>query len=567
MAALRVLVLNSEITALRAQLAPLEKTRDGFAAREQQLRQALSELTETSTDEERSAVSSAVDTFEAERSANAAEIARIQGEIDTRSAEIARLEDKQTPPPATTPVSNSDTRNNDHHERSFVPMNNTTERRWFGLTYAERDALMQTEQVRTFIRNVREARAQQRSVTGGELGIPDGFLPILRDLTYQESKFLRFVFTTGFRGTTRQNVAGIAPEAIWTEMKDRLNELDINFWQLTMDGFMVGGYMAVPNSVLMDDSDLQLTTTILQALAASLAKAIDKSIWFGTGENMPVGIITRLAAQTKPTWWGSQQAAFTDLHTSHILKLDLASKNGVEFFQPLVAALAVAKPDYSNGTVIWTMNRKTHMDLMSRALAYNSAAAMVAGVNNTMPVVGGEIVEWAVMPDNEIAGGFMSLYRSVEREGTTIESNTNVRWLENQTCFKGLQRRDGKPALGEAFVLVNYGNTEPTTTTTFGKDLANTQIGTLIVTTAAGSANGKSVVTVAGNGSGTLKYQSGGQAIAVANGETLGKGWTELPANKTIDGTTGETITVVEVDGNGRAIAVGSGSVTAKTGG
>jgi len=561
MAALRVLVLNSEITALRAQLTPLEQTRDGFAAREEQLRQALSEITETSTDAERSAVSVAVDAFENDRSANAAEIARIQGEIDTRSAEIARLEAEQTPPPASNPaVSNSDTRNNDHHERSFVPMNNTTERRWFGLTYAERDALMQSEQVRTFIRNVREARAQQRSVTGGELGIPDGFLPILRDLTYQESKFLRFVFTTTFRGTTRQNVAGIAPEAIWTEMTDKLNELDINFWQLTMDGFMVGGYMAVPNSVLMDDSDLQLATTILQALAASLAKAIDKSIWFGTGENMPVGIITRLA------WWGSQQAAFTDLHTSHILKLDIASKTGVEFFQPLVAALAVAKPDYSNGTVIWTMNRKTHMDLMSRALAYNSAAAMVAGVNNTMPVVGGEIVEWEVMPDNEIAGGFMSLYRSVEREGTSIESNTNVRWLENQTCFKGMQRRDGKPAIGEAFVLINYNNTAPTTTTTFGKDLANTAIGTLIVTTAAGTTNGKSVVTVAGNGSGALKYQVGGQAIAVSNGETLGKGWTELPANKTIDGTTGQTVTVVEVDGNGRAVAAGSGSVTAKAG-
>ena len=567
MAALRVLVLNSELTALRAQLTPLEQTRDGFAVREEQLRQALSEITETSTDEERSAVSAAVDAFENERSTNAAEIARIQGEIDTRSAEIARLEAEQTPPPASNPaVSNSDTRNTDHHERSFVPMNNTTERRWFGLTYAERDALMQTEQVRTFLQNVREARAQQRSVTGGELGIPDGFLPILRDLTYQESKFLRFCFTTTFRGTTRQNVAGIAPEAIWTEMTDALNELDINFWQLTMDGYMVGGYMAVPNSVLMDDSDLQLATTILQALASSLAKAIDKSIWFGTGEKMPVGIITRLAATAKPAWWGAQQADFTDLHTSHILKLDLSAKTSTEFSQPLVAALAVAKPDYSNGTVIWTMNRKTHMDLMSRALAYNSAAAMVAGVNNTMPVVGGEIVEWEVMPDNEIAGGFMSLYRSVEREGTVIESNTNVRWLQNQTCFKGLQRRDGKPALGEAFVLINYGNTEPTTTTTFGKDLANTAIGTLIVTTAAGSANGKTVVTVAGNGSGTLKYQSGGQAIAVANGETLGKGWTELPANKTIDGTTGQTITVVEVDGNGRAVAVGSGSVTAKAG-
>ena len=562
--ALRVLMLRSQINALQQQLAPLTETRDGFAAREAELERAIGEAT---TDEERSVVSAAVDAFENDRSANAAEIARIQGEIDTRSAEIARLEAEQTPPPASNPaVSNSDTRNNDHHERSFVPMNNTTERRWFGLTYAERDALMQSEQVRTFIRNVREARAQQRSVTGGELGIPDGFLPILRDLTYQESKFLRFVFTTTFRGTTRQNVAGIAPEAIWTEMTDKLNELDINFWQLTMDGFMVGGYMAVPNSILMDDSDLQLATTILQALAASLAKAIDKSIWFGTGENMPVGIITRLAATAKPTWWGSQQTAFTDLHTSRILKLDIASKTGVEFFQPLVAALAVAKPDYSNGTVIWTMNRKTHMDLMSRALAYNSAAAMVAGVNNTMPVVGGEIVEWEVMPDNEIAGGFMSLYRSVEREGTSIESNTNVRWLENQTCFKGMQRRDGKPAIGEAFVLINYNNTAPTTTTTFGKDLANTAIGTLIVTTAAGTTNGKSVVTVAGNGSGALKYQVGGQAIAVSNGETLGKGWTELPANKTIDGTTGQTVTVVEVDGNGRAVAAGSGSVTAKAG-
>lgn len=445
-------------------------------------------------------------------------------------------------------------------------MNNTTERRWFGLTYAERDALMQSEQVRTFLKQIREARAQQRSVTGGELGIPDGFLPILRDLTYQESKFLRYCFTTSFRGTTRQNVAGVAPEAIWTEMKDRLNEIDIDFWQLTMDGFMVGGYMAVPNSVLMDDSDLSLTTTILQALASSLAKAIDKSIWFGTGESMPVGIITRLAAQTKPTWWGSQQGDFTDLHTSNILKLDLAAKNGVEFFRPLVAALAVAKPDYSNGTVIWVMNRKTHMDIQSRALAFNDAAALVAGVSNSIPIVGGEIVEWEVMPDNEIAGGYMSLYRSVEREGTTIESNTNVRWLENQTCFKGMQRRDGKPAIGEAFVLVNYGNVQPTTTTTFGKDRANTAIGTLIVTTAAGSANGKSVVTVAGNGSGKLKYQTAGQAIAVANGETLDKLWTDLPANKTVDGTTGQTITVVEVDGNGRAVAVGSGSVTAKAG-
>ncbi len=558
--ALKVLMLRSRLTPLQTELQTLETTRSGFAAREAELER---DIAAAQTDEERGVVEEAVNAFEQERSANAADITRVQGQIDAINEEIRSLEAEQTPPPATAPAG---TTAGDDHERSnhHMPVNNP-ERRWFGLTYQERDALLAQPAVHDFLQRVREARGQQRSVSGGDLGIPDGFLPILRDLTYQESKFLRYCFTTSFRGTTRQNVAGVAPEAIWTEMTDALNELDIDFWQLTMDGFMVGGYLAIPDALLMDDSDLQLASTILQALASSLAKAIDKSIWFGTGAKMPVGIITRLAAQTKPAWWGAQQNAFTDLHTSHILQLDLAGKSGVEFFRPLVAALAVAKPDYASGPVVWTMNRKTHLDLMARALAYNSAAAMVAGVNNTMPVVGGEIVEWEVMPDNEIAGGFLSLYRSVEREGTLIESNTNVRWLQNQTCFKGLQRRDGKPAIGEAFVLVNYGNTAPTTTTTFGKDLANTALGTLIVTTAAGSASGDSTVTVAGNGSGTLKYQIGGQAVPVGIGETLGKGWTDLPANKTVKGAaTGATITVAEVDAGGHAVAVGSGSVTAK---
>lgn len=559
--ALKVLMLRSRLAPLQTELQTLETTRDGFAAREAELEH---DIAEAQTDEERSVVEAAVNAFEQERSANAADITRVQERINEINEEIRSLEEAQTPPASDPPAAEPTGTTNTERSNHSMPINNP-DRRWFGLTYQERDALLAQPAVKEFLQRVRESRSQQRSVNGGDLGIPDGFLPILRDLTYQESKFLRYCFTTSFRGTTRQNVAGVAPEAIWTEMTDALNELDINFWQLTMDGYMVGGYMAVPNALLMDDSDLQLASTILQALASSLAKAIDKSIWFGTGEKMPVGILTRLAATAKPAWWGAQQGDFTDLHTSHILKLDLSTKTGVEFFQPLVAALAVAKPDYSNGTVVWTMNRKTHLDLMSRALAYNSAAAMVAGVNNTMPVVGGEIVEWEVMPDNEIAGGFLSLYRSVEREGTLIDSNTNVRWLQNQTCFKGLQRRDGKPAIGEAFVLVNYGNVAPTTATTFGKDLANTALGTLIVTTAAGSATGDSTVTVAGNSSGTLKYQIGGQAVPVASGEELGKDWTDLPSNKTVkSATTGATITVVEVNADGKAVAVGSGSVTAK---
>ena len=567
MAALRVLVLNSEITALRAQLTPLEQTRDGFAAREEQLRQALSEITETSTDAERSAVSAAVDTFENDRSANDAEIARIQGEIDTRSAEIARLEAEQTPPPASNPaVSNSDTRNNDHHERSFVPMNNTTERRWFGLTYAERDALIAKDTTRDFLQRFRALREQQNSATGAELGIPTEFMQILRDLTYQNSKLWPYVHSESIRGYSRQNIVGTGAEAVWTEMLANINEISLDFTQLEMDGYTLAGYMAISNAVLQDDADLQLLTSILNAMGEANARALDKSIVYGTGKKMPVGFVTRLAAETTPTWWNNDQGEFTDLHTSHILKLDIDSTSGAAFFGTLVEALGIADPKYSDGRVFWVMNRKTHIRLMAKALAFNAAAAITAGINNTFPIVGGDIVELEFMADNDIAGGFGSLMRMAEREGLSIASSDIPLFLRNMTVYRSIGRYDGKPARGEAFVMVNFHNTAPTTSISFAPDYANSQIGTLIVTTAAGTTNGKSVVTVAGNGSGALKYQVGGQAIAVSNGETLGKGWAELPANKTIDGTTGQTVTVVEVDGNGRAISVGSGSVTAKAG-
>lgn len=562
--ALRVIMLNHEIAALREKLTPLETTRDGFAAREAELEKAIGEAT---TDEERSVVSAAIDTFEQERSANAAEIARIQGEIDTRSAEIARLEAEQTPPPASNPaVSNSDTRNNDHHERSFVPMNNTTERRWFGLTYAERDALIAKDTTRDFLQRFRALREQQNSATGAELGIPTEFMQILRDLTYQTSKLWPYVHSESIRGHSRQNIVGTGAEAVWTEMLANINEISLDFTQLEMDGYMLAGYMAISNAVLQDDADLQLLTSILNAMGEANARALDKAIVYGTGKKMPVGFVTRLAAETTPTWWNNDQGEFTDLHTSHILKLDIDSTSGAAFFGTLVEALGIADPKYSDGRVFWVMNRKTHIRLMAKALAFNAAAAITAGINNTFPIVGGDIVELEFMADNDIAGGFGSLMRMAEREGLSIASSDIPLFLRNMTVYRSIGRYDGKPARGEAFVMVNFHNTAPTTSISFAPDYANSQIGALIVTTAAGTTNGKSVVTVAGNGSGALKYQVGGQAIAVSNGETLGKGWTELPANKTIDGTTGQTVTVVEVDGNGRAISVGSGSVTAKAG-
>jgi len=153
-----------------------------------------------------------------------------------------------------------------------------------------------------------------------------------------------------------------------------------------------------------------------------------------------------------------------------VIKLGISSKTGAEFFAELVKALGVADPHYSTAPApVWIMNRKTHIAINANALAFNAAAALVAGVNNTMPVVGGEIVELNFIPDNQIVGGFMDLYLLVERAGARIESSDIPFFLQEMTVFKGSARYDGKPVRGEGFVAIRFDNTAVTTTIEFNK--------------------------------------------------------------------------------------------------
>lgn len=124
---------------------------------------------------------------------------------------------------------------------------------------------------------------------------------------------------------------------------------------------MVGGFVVIPNSTLEDDDNLELLATVIDYLGQAIGKAVDKAAVYGDGDKKPVGFVHRLSLSAKPGWWGSQQADFTDLHTSNVIKLDLYEKDGVAFFRPLIAALGKAKPNYSNGQLVWVMNRTTHM--------------------------------------------------------------------------------------------------------------------------------------------------------------------------------------------------------------
>ena len=66
-------------------------------------------------------------------------------------------------------------------------------------------------------------------------------------------------------GKGRQNIVGEIPEAIWTEACASLNELTLQFNQVEVDGYKVGGYVAICNST-REDSDENRANEILRCV-------------------------------------------------------------------------------------------------------------------------------------------------------------------------------------------------------------------------------------------------------------------------------------------------------------
>lgn len=468
---LKVLLLRNKLSAVNATLAQLREQLDGFETRESEL---AADIEAAQTDEERAACETAIGEFEADRD-------KVTADIEAAEADAASLTEQIEAAEANAAEARSAAYTNPTHHtergaHNTMPTNTAggdARSRFYGMTYAQRDEFFARDDVTAFLTRTREMLGQQRAVSGAALGIPEVMLDIIRDNINRYSKLIGYTRLRQVRGKARQNVVGTVPEAVWTEMVGTLNELTISISQIETDGYKVGGYVFVSNCYLEDDDNIGLATEILDQLGQAIGYALDKAILFGTGTKMPVGIVTRLAAAEQPAWWGTNQGTFTALATTNVVKANSAAKNGEEFYADLITALGVADPKYSNGTPVWVCNHKTHVALQCKSLAFNSAAALTAGVTSEMPIIGGKIVELDFVPDNEIIGGYMDLYLLAEREGTTLEQSTEVKFIEDQTAFKATARYDGKPVRGEAFVVVRYDNVAPVTSATFAADSAN----------------------------------------------------------------------------------------------
>ena len=469
--AIRQLMISKKIEQRKASLAELNAQQEGLTTRSAELEKALEEA---KTDEEIAAVEEEVNKLEGEQTELDGKKSTLEGEISELEGELEQLnanEPKNDPAPTT----NEPNKN----ERSKGDVNNMKIRGKFfnGMTREAANQLIEREDVKEFLARTREVMAEKRSVTGGELGIPEVFLEILRDNLNSYSKLISKVNLRSIAGKARQNVAGTIPEGIWTEAYGKINELSITFNQIEVDGYKVGGFIAIPNA-LLEDSDLGLASEIMYNIGQAIGLAIDKAILYGTGTKMPVGIVKRLAETAKPAYWGDNEKAWTDLHTSNLLLIDPAANTDTLFYKDLILKCGKAKANYSNGQKFWCMNTNTKATLTAKALTINAAGAIVTGQSNTMPIVGGDIVELDFIPDDVIIGGYGSLYLMVERAGATMAQSTDVKFIEDQTVFKGTARYDGRPVIGEGFVAINIsqetGAAVPSATAvTFAADTAN----------------------------------------------------------------------------------------------
>ena len=471
--ALKQLLLRKRMEEARSQLAALEETgreleqkRAAMNDREAELETAVEEVTAETPQEERDALDEATTQFESDNNAlgeeektNAQERQRIQDTINELQKELDDMAERAEKA-ARTP---------EREERSNEKPMET--RKFFGMNTQERDAFFARGDVKEFLQRVRALKGETRAINGAELLIPTVVTDLIRENVGEYSKLHKHVRVMRVPGKSRMPVMGEIPEGVWTEMCATLNELALTFYEVEMDGYKVGGYISICNAIL-EDSDIALATEIINALGAAIGLALDKAILYGTGTKMPLGIVTRLAQTAKPGDYAANARPWVKLSETNILAI--SGKTDAALFKALIEASGAAKGKHSRGQKFWAMNEKTHMKLVANALSINAAGAVVTGVNGTMPIIGGAIEELSFIPDDVIIGGYGDMYPLAERAGTTIGRSEHVRFIEDQTVFKGTARYDGKPAIAEAFVAIGLdGNLPAANAVTFAQDTAN----------------------------------------------------------------------------------------------
>ena len=443
--ALKTIMLRRSIDRKKDELEQLRAKDHEFQTREADLEKAIGEA---ETEEDEKALDEEVEKFDSEKAVHETAKEALKEDIAKLETELEDLERKKPLP---------------EKERSIPDMEIRSD--FFNMDAQQRSAFFQRQDVTVFLREVRTAMKEKRSISGADLTIPTVLLDLIRQNILLYSKLYKHVRVRVVGGAARQNVMGLVPEGVWTEMCAGLGDLNLAFSGVEVDGYKVGGYIAVCNASL-EDSDIALASEIIAALGQAIGLALDKAILYGkgSGSKMPMGIVTRLAQTADPSN-PKTTIPWKDLHESNIVAL--TGKTDAALFKAIVEATGAANSEYSAGGKFWAMNEKTRTKLLANSMSINAAGAIVAGVNGEMPLVGGALEVMNFIPDDVIVGGYGDLYLLAERAGASLAKSDQARFVEDQTVFKGTARYDGLPVIADGFVAIGINGNTPTADMSF----------------------------------------------------------------------------------------------------
>ena len=512
---LKQLKLQAELKQRKAEMETLTAQKAGFNKRSEEL---AASLEEAKTDDDIALVQGEIETLEAEiGEADAdAKITNVQGEIERIEGELGEIEERAKHPVKKVPIEKAEERGdkgmNKHKVRDLVRSGEYYER----------------AEVKEFYEKFKNFRA-----VGGEgLTIPNVIINRIMDIMGDYSTLYPLVNKITVNGTARILIDTDTTAATWIEMVGTLPAGDVGtVTNIDFDGYKIGKVTFVDNAMLQD-SIINLDDYVTRKLARAIALGLDLSILKGTGSTykQPDGILPKLTS-------------------THISEADISKLVNI------VKKLALIDTgEDSIGEIAAVMKRSTYYNrFVEFSINVDSSGTVVGKLPNlTNPdICGLRVVFNNNMDDDTVLFGDFDKYTLVERESIVIDKSEHAKFSEDQMAFRGKGRFDGKPTKPNAFVAVNI-------------DLGVLQ--TLTVTSAAGTAVGDTLITVAeakllGR---TYQYKTAtSTAPTAAYGDVL-SGWTAWNGTADITATAGHKISVCEVGTDGKVKRYGTSTVTSK---
>jgi HK97 family phage major capsid protein len=415
--ALKQIMLTKKIEQRKTALAALTEQESALKTRSSDIEKAIGEA---KTDEEIAAVEEEANKLDADKAEFDGKKSKLEGEITQLETELDELNSKEPP---------KQTRSNHRSQEGASEEMNRFQVRELLKTgeYYKR------EEVREFYDKFKNLRA----VSGGELTIPEIVVNRIMDIMGDFTTLYPLVDRIQVKGTTRILIDTDTTAASWIEMPGAIPTGDVGtIGEVDFDGWKVGKVTFVDN-YLLQDSIINLDTYVTKKIARAIALALDLAIVKGTGAagKQPVGIISQIPAGNK-----------VDVVADEKLLINLVKKIGL-----IDTGLDAV------GEIVSVMKRSTYYNrLVEYSINVDSSGNVVGKLPNLRnpDLVGLRVVFNNNLDEDTILFGDFSKYTLVERESITIDSSKEVKFVEDQTAFRGKGRFDGKPVKPQAFALI-----------------------------------------------------------------------------------------------------------------